>query len=147
MIWVMFRNKSKIYFFFFSIQDINSNCYTFFNFFPIIFFWKCILFQFYLSMKGLIFAILLQIFPVSSWFWHKCYSILKAFLIFFIEETYCSFFVFLSNDENLYMIHHDSDLFHDIYKIFKDSKLSSIVLPAYHFLNALHAIYYYLWNR
>ena len=39
-IWVMFSNISRIYFFFLSIQNINSNCYIIFlNFFPIIIFW------------------------------------------------------------------------------------------------------------
>ena len=35
--------------------------------------------------------------------------------IFFIDGIYCCFFVFLSNQENLYMIHHDWDLYYDIY--------------------------------
>ena len=40
---------------------------------------------------------------------------LKTFVIFFIDGIYCCFFCFLSNHENLYVIHHDSDLFYDIY--------------------------------
>ena len=41
--------------------------------------------------------------------------------IFFIDGIYCCFFVFLSNQENLYMIHHD-------------------------FLDALHALHY-VWKK
>ena len=43
------------------------------------------------------------------------YSILKTFVIFFIDRIYCCFSQFLSNQENLYMIYHDSDLFYNIY--------------------------------
>ena len=41
------------------------------------------------------------------------YSVLKTFVVFTIEGIYCCFF--LSKQKNLYMIHHDSDLFYDIY--------------------------------
>ena len=43
-----------------------------------------------------------------------CYSILKAFIIFFIDRI-MSLFCYLSNQENLYMIHHYLDFFYDIY--------------------------------
>ena len=41
----------------------------------------------------------------------ECYMLLETFVIFFIDWIYCRFFCFSSNQENRYMIHHDSDLF------------------------------------
>ena len=38
----------------------------------------------------------------------------KFVLCFFIDRIYCCFFVFLSNQENLY-IHHNSNIFYNIY--------------------------------
>ena len=43
-----------------------------------------------------------------------CYSALKAFIIIFIDGISCCFLV-LSNQENLYSIHHDLELFFNIY--------------------------------
>ena len=112
-IWVMFWNISKIYFFiFFRIQSIKSNCCITFSqssfsngkFIPS---------QLFLFIKGLIFVILCRSFFISSWFntivtayWkHVLPSLLTGFIVA----------VFVPNQENLYLIHHDLDLFHDIY--------------------------------
>ena len=98
--------------FFFNIQYIKSNsCIIFLKFFPIIFFrWKMYSFPVILLYKRFnicySFRMLSCFFMISC----DCYSVLKTFFIFFIDEIYsCFFLVFLSNQENLYMIHHDLD--------------------------------------
>ena len=82
-------------FFLFNIQNVKSNSHIIFlKFFPIIFFWwKMYSSQLYLFIKGLIFVILSECFPISSWF----NAIVIAFwkhLSFFIDEIYCCFFGF-----------------------------------------------------
>ena len=113
----MFGNIIRIHFFFFSIQNIKSNCYVIFlKYFPIIFFrWKIFLFPVIFTSKRFNFVCSLWIFFYFFMIWRDCYSVLKTFVIFFIDEIYCCFFCFLSNQENLHMIHRNSDLFYDIY--------------------------------
>ena len=69
-ICAIFWNMCKMYFFFFSIQNIRSNSYIIFlKLFPAIFFWWVIYsFPVYLFMKGLIFLIFCRSFLSSSWF-------------------------------------------------------------------------------
>ena len=63
-------------------------------------------------MKGLIFVIPYGSFFISSWFNVTVITYKKHFLSFLLIE----FIVFfLSSLENLYMIHHDWNLFYDIY--------------------------------
>ena len=109
----MFWNINKIYFFFFSIQNIESNCeiiaLSFFN--HLFSVGKFIPFQLYLFIKGLISVILLffanMLFYslISSWFNATVTSYWKH--LSFLLITFV-FFCFLYNQENLYMIHHDS---------------------------------------
>ena len=105
----MFRNKNIIFFSFLAHETLRATVTLFFsNFFE----WsfsdgKFIPSQLYLFIKGLIFVIVCRFFLISSWFKVKkiiCYP----FLLLKIYD-------FLSNHENLYMIHHNSDLFSDIY--------------------------------
>ena len=106
----------RIYVFFFSIQNIKSNCsITFLKIFPIIFFWwKITPSQLYLLIKGLIFVILCGSFFISSWFNVTATAYWKH-LLSFLLMGFIVFICFLSNQENLYIIHHDLDLFYDIY--------------------------------
>ena len=117
MIWVMLWKISGIYVFFFSTQTIKGNCYIVsFIFLPIIFSdGTFISSQLYLFINGLISDILCNAFLISACFnaiftryWrHFCY--LFYWWCLFLP-LYC-----LSNKENLYMIHHDSNLFYHIY--------------------------------
>ena len=115
--------------------------------------------------------IFLKFFPIIFLWW-------KIYLFPFIlnyKRFLLLLFCFSSNQENLYMRHHDSDLFYDIYNIITkqswanpltliNSKLfwyvfvsewkSSIItscasswFPCYHFLNALNALHHYVWKK
>ena len=68
----------------------------------------------YVYLKGLIFVILSERFPISSGFNATVIAYWKHLLYFLLMEFTVAF-CFLSNQKNLYMIHHDSDLFYDIY--------------------------------
>ena len=116
-------NISRIYFFFFSIQNIKRNSYNIFlKFFPIIFFWWNIYyFPVNLPIKVSTFVILCGSFFISSWFnttvttfWKHLFTFLLIGFIVVFLSVYL-FVWFLSNQENLYMIHDDSGLFYGIY--------------------------------
>ena len=118
-----------------SIQNIRSSCSTMFlKIFPIISNGKFLPSQLCLFIKGLIFVFLSECFPIPSWF----NAIVTAYwkhLSFFIDGIYCCFFCFLSNQENLYMMHHNSDLFY-IYDIinehnWRQTHYLSLILPSY----------------
>ena len=111
-----FLNTSRMYLFFFSMQNINSNCLiTFLKFFPIIFFWwKIIPSPLYSFIKDLSLVILSGFFPISSWFYATATACCKHLLSFYWLNLLL-LFCFLSNQENLHMIQHDFDLFYDIY--------------------------------
>ena len=118
-IWVMFRIICRIKFFFFSIQNIENNCYVvFIIFFQIIFIgWKISSFLVVLFMKGLIFVILYISFSISSWlkatdtaYWKHLLPFLRWDLLLLLLLL-----LLLSNQENLYLYHHILDLFYDIY--------------------------------
>ena len=70
-------------------------------------------FLLYLFIKGLIFVILSTWFPISSWF----NAIVTAYCKHLLPFSLTGFFVFLfwSNQENLYIIPNNLDLFYDIY--------------------------------
>ena len=112
----MFWNISRINFYIFSKQKMKSNCYiTFLNFFPIIFFWWKIYSSLVIFIyKRFNFYYSFQIFFL---FLHNLTQMLQR-----VEDIYYPFywwelllcFWFLSNQENLYMIHHDFDFFYDI---------------------------------
>ena len=112
----MFLDVSRIYFFFFSIQNIKNNCYIFFlKFFQIIFLWWKI--DFFLVIFIYIrfnFCYSFSMFPYLFMIYRYCSSIMKASIISSIDMISCCCFCFLSNQENLYMIHHNSDLFYSI---------------------------------
>ena len=117
MIGVMFSNISRIFFYFFSIQNIKSNCYiVFFKLFPIIFsWWKISFFPVMFIYKRFNFCYSFRMF--SYLFMASSDSALKAFSLFFIDRIHCCFFIFLSNQQNLYMIHHDLDFIYDIFNV------------------------------
>ena len=103
--WVMLWNINRIYFFFFNIQNIKRNCYMIFlKFFPIIFFlWKIYSFSLIFIYKRFNFRYSLQIFFYFFEIWRNCYSKFKAFIIFFMGEIYCCFFVFfIQSGESIY---------------------------------------------
>ena len=110
-ILIMFWKIGIIYFFFCSIQKINSNCsIVFLNFFQSsflmenLFLSSCI----YLYIKGLSFVIFCRSFSISSWFNANWDNVLRAFIIFTIDRF------FIQSGEPI-LIHHDSHLFYDIY--------------------------------
>ena len=110
-IWFMFWNISRLYLFFFSIQNIKNNCYIIFlKHFLIIFFWWIVyFFPVIFINKRLNFCYILWIVFYFLIIYHDCYSISFSLIGFIVA------FLLLSNQENLYMIHYDSDLFYDIY--------------------------------
>ena len=55
-----------------------------------------------------------SMFPCLFMIYRYCSSIMKASIISSIDMISCCCFCFLSNQENLYMIHHNSDLFYSI---------------------------------
>ena len=100
---------------FFSIQNIKINCYiVFLKSFPIIFFW----------WKSYSFPVKVWFFIFSadlSWFPHDLtrLSIYKTSVTFLLIGFIVAFLLF-SSQENLYVIHHDSDLFYDIFNIINE---------------------------
>ena len=68
----------------------------------------------YLFIKGLIFVILPGFFPISTPFNATVIAYWKHLLSLLLMGFIVAF-CFLSNQEILYIIHHDSDLFYDIY--------------------------------
>ena len=129
-IWVMFWNIGRIYFFLFSIQNIKSNCsIILLKLFRIIFFcWKFIPSQIWLFIKDLIFVILLEYFSTSSWF----NATVKAYwkYLFFLLARFIVVFLLFSNQKNLFMIHHNQDLFYDIYnKLNEHNRIETTYLP------------------
>ena len=101
---------------FFNMQNIRAIVTLFFPIFFQIYFsdGKFIPSQLYLFIKELI----LLLFQNVSLFLHDLMWLLQR-----TENIYCDFLLmefilallFLSNQDNLYMIHHNSDLFYDIY--------------------------------
>ena len=114
-IWVIFWNISRI-FFFLAQKTWRAIVTLFFS----TFFWlslsdgKSILSQLHAFIKALSFVIFCRCFSTFYWFnatvtayWkHVLSSLLMRAIVFFF---------FLSNQENTYIINHDSDLLHDIY--------------------------------
>ena len=68
----------------------------------------------YLFIKGLMFVILCRSFMISSWFNVTITAYWKHLLPILLIGLIVAF-LFLFNQENLYVIHHDSDLSYDIY--------------------------------
>ena len=115
-IWIIFRNIRRTDFFLQNIQNmqnIKTNSHIIFlKFFLIIFFWWII------NSLPVIFIYktfnFCGSYLISSWF----SAIVPAYwkhLLSFSSMRLTVAFLFLSNQGNLYMIHHDSDLFYDIY--------------------------------
>ena len=65
-------------------------------------------------MKSLIVVFLWGSFFINSWFNATVIAYWKH-LLSFLLMGFIDAFLFLSNQENLYMIHDDSDLFYEIY--------------------------------
>ena len=85
------------------------------NFFQLLFSdGKLIPLQLYWIIKGLIFIILSECLTTYSWLCATCTAYRKHLLSFLLIGFIVAF-LFLTNQENIYMIHHDSDLFYDIY--------------------------------
>ena len=94
----LFWNICRICFLLFSIQNIKSNCYTIFIiFFSIVFFWwKIYSFLVVFIYQRFNFCYSLQILFYFFIIYQDCYSVLKEFIIFFIDMIYYCFFVFYS---------------------------------------------------
>ena len=121
-LWVMFWNAGAIMYFlrhnnvFFLVYKIlRTIAKLFFSKFSqsSSFDGYFILSQLYLSIKGLIFIFLYEFFPMSSWFNTSVAAYWKH-LLSFLLMVFILAFCFLSNKENLYLIQHNSSLFHDI---------------------------------
>ena len=86
-------------------------------------------------------------FPYFFMVQRNCYRILKAFIIFFIDGVYCCYlFCFLLNQENLYMIHHNSDLFYQAYnQIYYTTK--EYIRRKTHYLSLDYKLFWYLFSR
>ena len=67
-----------------------------------------------IGLKGLLFVILSIWPPMFSWFNATVETYWKHLLFFSLWDLLL-LFCFLSIQESIYMIHHDSDLFHDIF--------------------------------
>ena len=112
----MFWNISRIYFFLFQYtkhweQYLEYFPQFFSNFF---FWWKMRSFPFIFIYKKFNFCYSLQIvFVISSW-WNLTVKAYWKHLWSFLYMKFIAF-LFLSNQENLYMIHHGSNLFYDFY--------------------------------
>ena len=114
MIGIMFWNINRIYFSFLVCKTLRAIVTSFLlSFFQSSFFWwKIYSFPYIFIYKRFNFC---YSFGMLSYFFMICsgsYIILKVFYIIFIDKIYCCC---LSSQENLYMIHHNSDLFYDIY--------------------------------
>ena len=120
--WVMFWNINKKKKIFLSIQNIKSNCYIIFlKLFSIIFFCSkmCPFSVIYIFIKGLVFVNLCRLFLISSWF-NATVAAYRKHLLSFLLMRFIVTFCFLSNQENVYLIHHGLDLFYDIYNTIND---------------------------
>ena len=119
MIWVIFWNISIFgdMFSLFQLKTIKSNfCIIFLKFFPIIISWWN-LFSFpvmfiyntvnFCHPSMIFFLFLHELTRLLQYIENICY--------FFYWWDLLLHFLFLSNQENLYMTHHDSDLINDIY--------------------------------
>ena len=95
-IWVIFWNISKIYFSLLTYKRLRAIVTLFCsNLFQFSFSDReFIPFQLWLLIKSLIFVILCGSFFYFFIIWCNYYSVLKAFIIFFIDNIYCCFFVF-----------------------------------------------------
>ena len=110
----MFWNISRIYFFFFSIQNAKSNCnIIFLKIFAVIFlWWEIYSFPIVFIYKRFNFCFF---FADLFLFLHDLTRLLQH-----IESSCCIFYwwdslLLLSNQENLYMTLHKPNLFYDIY--------------------------------
>ena len=95
-------------------------------------------FQLYLFIKGLIFVIFCRSFFISSWFNPTLAAYWKHLLSFLMMGFVVAFF--LSNQENLYMIHHYSDLFYDI-----SSTINEHNWRQTHYLSSIPNYFWYLF--
>ena len=116
MIWVMFWNiflpyktlKAILTFFFSSFVQLSFSNEKF------------IYFQLDLFIKGLVFVILSGCFLIWSRF-NVTVAVYWKCLLSFLLIGLVSVFLFIRKSMyNLYIIHHDSDLFYDIYNIINE---------------------------
>ena len=105
------------FFSFFSIQNTESNCYIIFlKFFAVVFFWwKLYSFPVIFIYKWFNFCCPLWSFFISFWFNVPIIAYWKHLLSFSSLYDLFLLFCFLSNLEKVYMTHHNSDVFNDIY--------------------------------
>ena len=167
------KHKQDLNFLFLACKTLRAVVRLFFSNFIQSFFsnGKFISSQLYLFIKGVMFVVYWGSFFISSYFNTTARAYWKHFLSFLLK----GFIVFLlSSQENLYMIHHDSDLFYNIYNTTNEhnwtqttfdwfqisffylflsyleiyfitlSASSLIIFLCYHFLNPLHALHHYL---
>ena len=114
----MFWNISRIYIFFLTYKTSGAICYIIsLSFFSNIFFWwKNYFFSVTFIYKRLQFCNSLQRFFLFLYNLTRLLQYIETiFYLFLLTGIFLLFFSVLSNQENLAMIHHDWDLFYDIY--------------------------------
>ena len=125
MIWIVFWNISRICFFFLTYKILRAIATLFLTkFFQSSFSdGKFIHPLLYLFIHFLLF------FVDHFLFLHDLMQLLHRIenicCLFFVDGIYCCFFCFLSNQENLHMIHHDLDVFYDIIMNIIEDKLTT----------------------
>ena len=114
-IWVMFWNIAGYIFPFSGYKILKAIVWLLFSIFFQLSFseGKFIPSRLYLFIKALIFVILSEYYFISSWFNANVTAFWKYLLSFFRVDLLL-LFCFLFNQESLYIIHHNTDLFYDI---------------------------------
>ena len=121
---------------FLGYKSLRATATLFFSNFwsDIFFFRKCIPFQLYLCIKGLIFVVFWGYFFISSYLM-RLLQCTENICCLSYEWKILSIFCFSSNHENQYMIHQDSDLFYDI-----DNSINEHSQRQTHYLSSMAVI-------
>ena len=119
LLLVLFWNKSKIYFFISSLQNIKSNYQTiFFKFLPIISFWWLIYsFPIVFIKKSISFVILCGSFFISSWFNAIVTAYWKHFYLLYWLDLLLLFCLFIQSG--------DLVLFYDVCNTINENKIEN----------------------
>ena len=114
----MFWDVGRIYFLIFPMQNIKNKRSFFSVFFQSFFFFWWVIYCFLVIFidKSLNFCYSFRMSSSFFMIYCDCYSILKAFIVFFIDKIY----LFLCNWENLYMIHLSLNWFYCICNAIND---------------------------
>ena len=127
-----FEIKPRYIFFFFSMQNIWNDWKIYY--FPVIFIYK----RFNACCS-------LWTFIVSSRFNATITAYWKHLLSFLLIELVAAFFFFIQTEESLYMIHHDWDLFYDIYNT--TNKHYQEKITTFHWFFQLILIMFFQWFK